>query len=159
MFELSCNASCNRASKSRIFSDSHQWAEVKRRRVRKRTFFCIRITLVHFLTRRPLLFCPRSGWKSVYRGSEFAPVGSYRTYEFRILLELLEGLREAGVLEIVEDRLVSVRGLIGISKYAGHVGTCDTYRSSVCRSDNKIDIIKSGLEGEEKGCCRRRNQS
>jgi hypothetical protein len=30
------------------------------------------------------------------------------------------------------------------------VGTCDTYRSSVCRSDNKIDIIKAGLEG--KGC-------
>ena len=34
----------------------------------------------------------------------------YRTYKFRVLLELLEGLRKAGVMEIVEDRLVSVQG-------------------------------------------------
>ena len=83
----------------------------------------------------------------------------YRTYKFRILLELLKGLREAGVMEIVEDRLVSVQGSIDISDYAGHVGTCDTYRSSVCRSDSKIDIIKSGLEVTEKECCRRMNLS
>jgi len=42
-----------------------------------RTFFCIRITLVHFFTRRPLLFCPRSGWKSVYKVSAFPTFGDY----------------------------------------------------------------------------------
>jgi hypothetical protein len=33
-----------------------------------------------------------------------------QTYKSRILLELLEGLGEAGVMEIVEDRLVPARG-------------------------------------------------
>lgn len=44
------------------------------------------------------------------------PVGDlFQTYEFRILLELLKGLREAGVMEIVEDGLVPLQGLIDIS--------------------------------------------
>ena len=34
---------------------------------------------------------------------------SYRTYKLRILLELLERLGEASVMEIVEDRLVSIQ--------------------------------------------------
>ena len=32
----------------------------------------------------------------------------HQTYKFRILLELLKGLRDAGVVEIVEDGLVPV---------------------------------------------------
>jgi len=34
----------------------------------------------------------------------------YQAYQFRILLELLEGLCEACVLEIIEDRFVSGGG-------------------------------------------------
>lgn len=34
----------------------------------------------------------------------------YHTHQFRILLELLERLCEAGVMEIVEDRFMSRRG-------------------------------------------------
>ena len=33
----------------------------------------------------------------------------YQTYKFRIFFELLERLGEAGAMEIVEDRLVTVQ--------------------------------------------------
>jgi hypothetical protein len=36
----------------------------------------------------------------------------YRAYQFRILLELLEGFREASIMEIVEDCFVSVNNEI-----------------------------------------------
>lgn len=57
-----------------------------------------------------MLFCPRSGWKSVYKSIGICTRWKLdQTYKFRILLELLEGFGEAGVMEIVEDRLVPAR--------------------------------------------------
>lgn len=49
-------------------------------------------------------------------------------------------------MEIVEDRFVSGRGwLISDGHQAGKGAMYRTYRSSVCRSDSKIDIIKGSL--------------
>jgi hypothetical protein len=68
----------------------------------------------------------------------------YQTYKLRIFPELLEGLGQAGAMEVVEDRLMTKQMLIYIGNQAGH-GRRETYRSSVCRSDSRIEMMKAGV--------------
>ena len=110
MFELSCSASCNRASKSSIFSERLSVGQDEMPKSMK-TYLLLHPNYASpLLNEKAITLLPEIRLEVGLQG---IGICAYRkidqTYKFRIFLELLEGLREAGALEIVEDRLVTVQ--------------------------------------------------